>query len=183
MLDDGPNLGLDRCKLSAQIEQRNVTGRFRIVVQKTILPFGLRIQAAYTHYVSCSVFSAPRCTCLAPCSEQPPGSRNCPGFFTETTAGVYQSRGARLAVMAGPGVVRFGGLTLKHKGGAFREPVGVDATGGVVNTYTATRTETNRLAYRAIEYAEIYPGITLRLSLKDEPLKPITLLRPGPILA
>ncbi len=89
-----------------------------------------------------------------------------PGFFTETTAGVYQSRGAQLAIRAGPGEVRFGELTLKHKAAAFREPIGVDATGGIVNTYTATRTETHRPAYRAVEYRDIYPGITLRLSFR-----------------
>ena len=76
-------------------------------------------------------------------------------------------------------MVRFGGLTLKHKGGAFREPVGVDATGGIVNTYTATRTETNRPAYRAIEYPEIYPGITLRLSFEGRAVKADYLVAPG----
>src|SRR5688500_2308121 len=70
---------------------------------KTILPFGLRMNTSRLRtlrflqrllcaalYLSCALLRAAT------------GFPELPGFFTETTAGVYQSRGARLAVMQAP---------------------------------------------------------------------------------
>lgn len=84
---------------------------------------------------------------------------------------MYQSRGARPAVLAGPGGVRFGGLHLQHLGGVLPRPVGVEPTGGFVHTYSGSRSTTGRAAYRAIEYRELYPGITLRLSMEGRAVK------------
>ena len=58
-------------------------------------------------------------------------------------------------------------------------PVGVDPTGGVVNTYTAGRTETGRLAYRAVEYRELYRGVTMRLSFEGRAVKADYIVAPG----
>ena len=102
-----------------------------------------------------------------------------PGFFTETTAGIYEAHGARLAVVASEGGVRFNGLALEHFGAARPSPRGVDATGGVVNTYTASRTATGRPIYRAIDYMEIYPGITMRLSFQGRSVKADYIVKPG----
>ena len=92
---------------------------------------------------------------------------------------MFQARGARLAVLAGSPDVYFGGLRLLHQGARRSRPVGVDPTGGVVNTYTAGRTETGRLAYRAVEYRELYRGVTMRLSFEGRAVKADYIVAPG----
>ena len=67
----------------------------------------------------------------------------------------------------------------EHFGAARPSPRGVDATGGVVNTYTASRTATGRPIYRAIDYMEIYPGITMRLSFQGRSVKADYIVKPG----
>ena len=71
------------------------------------------------------------------------------------------------------------GMRLRHLGAASTVPVGVQQTGGRVNTYTSTRVELERPAYRAIEYPDIYPGITLRLSFAGRAIKADYVVAPG----
>ena len=71
------------------------------------------------------------------------------------------------------------GMRLRHSGAASTVPVGVQQTGGRVNTYTSTRVELERPAYRAIEYPDIYPGITLRLSFAGRAIKADYVVAPG----
>lgn len=75
--------------------------------------------------------------------------------------------------------MRFGGFTLRHHGAKLGLPTPVDPTGGIVNTYIGSRKETNRQAYKAIEYRDIYPGVTLRLSFEGRAVKADYLVAPG----
>ena len=75
--------------------------------------------------------------------------------------------------------MRFNGRKLQHLGAARPAPRGVEATGGVVNTYTASRTATGRPIYRAVEYPEIYPGVTMRLSFQGRAVKADYIVKPG----
>jgi hypothetical protein len=91
---------------------------------------------------------------------------------------VYRSHGARLAVTASEGDVRFGGMRLLHFGAASPLPIGVDQTDSRVQTYTPTRVTTGA-AYKTIEYRDIYPGITLRLSFAGRAIKADYVVAPG----
>jgi hypothetical protein len=91
---------------------------------------------------------------------------------------VYRSHGARLAGTASQGDVRFGGMRLLHLGAASAFPIGVDPTGSRIYTYAATRVSVGA-AYKAIEYRNIYPGITLRLSFAGRAIKADYLVAPG----
>ena len=73
----------------------------------------------------------------------------------------------------------FGGMRLLLLGAAPALPKGVEQTGGRVNTYTSTRVEVGRSAYKAIEYRDIYPGITLRLSFAGRAIKADYIIAPG----
>ena len=73
----------------------------------------------------------------------------------------------------------FGGMRLLFLGAAPALPKGVEQTGGRVNTYTSTRVEVGRPAYKAIEYRDIYPGITLRLSFAGRAIKADYIVAPG----
>ena len=72
----------------------------------------------------------------------------------------------------------FGGVTLQHKGATLGQPQGIDPTGGVVNRYSGTLSSTG-LVYRAVEYRDIYPGITMRLSFDGRSIKADYILAPG----
>jgi hypothetical protein len=91
---------------------------------------------------------------------------------------VYRSHGARLAVTASEGDVRFGGMRLLHFGAASPLPIGVAQTDSRVHTYTPTRVTTGA-AYKAVEYRDIYPGITLRLSFAGRAIKADYIVAPG----
>lgn len=93
------------------------------------------------------------------------------GFFTETTAGVYQSRGGHLPVNAGPLGVSLGGLRLLHKNGAAAVPYGSTRTGGIVNTYIGGYASSGNPAFQVVEYPNIYPGVCLRLSFEGRAVK------------
>ena len=100
------------------------------------------------------------------------------GFFTESSDGGYQTRGARLAVTAGAAGVSFGGIPLRHLAAQSVAPVGVDVIPALVHTYIGARRTTAR-AYRAVEYRNLYPGITLRLSFDGRAVKADYLVAPG----
>ena len=72
----------------------------------------------------------------------------------------------------------FGGVTLRHKGAKLGQPLGIDPTGGVVNRYSGTLSSTG-LVYRAVEYRDIYPGITMRLSFEGRSIKADYIVAPG----
>jgi uncharacterized repeat protein (TIGR02543 family) len=74
--------------------------------------------------------------------------------------------------------VSFGGVTLRHKGAKLGHAIGVDPTGGVVNRYSGTLSRTG-LIYRAVEYRDIYPGITMRLSFEGRSIKADYIVAPG----
>jgi hypothetical protein len=67
-----------------------------------------------------------------------------PGFFTESPAGVYETRGVRLAVSAGLKGLSFGGVELRHRGAKAVAPSGVEATRAVARTYRAGESRASR---------------------------------------
>jgi hypothetical protein len=68
------------------------------------------------------------------------------------------------------GGVSFAGMQLRHFGARSALPIWVEQTSGRVNTYTSTRVEVGRPAYKVEYHLDIYPGITLRLPA--EPSRP-----------
>lgn len=82
-------------------------------------------------------------------------------------------------MIAAKGEVSFNGLTLEHKGATTPSPLGADPTGGIVHTYTASKPGAGKPIFRVVEYPDIYPGITLRLSFKGRTVKADYLVAPG----
>jgi hypothetical protein len=97
------------------------------------------------------------------------------GCFTGVN-GRWESHGSRVRVIADASGIRLGGHVLEHEGAESRAPVASKA--GTVRWISGQATETGELA-ESLDFIDIYPGITLRLSFSGKSLKSDYLLGTG----